>query len=64
LEISSSLREDIEKFLAVGGGSFALLLNMCGGARPPETTWTASPSSGSRSLMQASVEAALDGELA
>ena len=60
MEISSSMREDIERFLAMGGGSFALLLDMCGGAQLPETTWTASP--GSRSLMQASVEAALDGE--
>ena len=33
----SNPRRDIEKFLAMGGGSFDALLDMLGGEREPET---------------------------
>jgi hypothetical protein len=64
VEISSGLMQDIERFLAMGGGSFALLLDMCGGAQPPETPpmGTASQTPGRRSLTPSPIEAALDKE--
>ncbi len=62
MEITPGLRQDIERFLAAGGGSFALLLDTCGGAQPPESQpmGTASQRPGRRSPTPAPMEAAPD----
>ena len=45
MQSAPDLRRDIERFLAMGGGSFGLLLDMAGERQPPETTMaTFSPS--------------------
>ena len=62
MEITPGLRQDIERFLATGGGSFALLLDACGGAQPPETQslGTASKTPGRRPLTPGPMDAASD----
>ena len=40
--MAPDLRQAIERFLAMGGGSFLLLLDMVDGVQPPETPVVAS----------------------
>ena len=41
--MAPDLRQAIERFLAMGGGSFLLLLDMVDGVQPPETPERRSP---------------------
>ena len=61
MKTPSEARQEIERFLAMRGGSFALLLDMVGGAQPPEMPMVMSSQTlERRSLAPASVKADSD----